>query len=114
MRLGEVHMRQTELLNMQDFISYESYDRWVTDNSKHTVYDPIHTYIYEVCEDNGYEPTGSDMDELRGELMFLIEQYSALLYRFYTHVGCTSAAEADIVHIMAGMQEEIREDEQPF
>jgi hypothetical protein len=103
-------MRQTELLNMVDAISYEGYDRWVTDNSKHTVYDPMHTYIYEACQENGYEPTGSDMGELRSELMFLIEQYSELLYRFYTHVGCTSATEADVVHIMAGMQEEMRED----
>ena len=103
-------MRQTELLNMVDAISYEGYDRWVTDNAKHTVYDPMHTYIYEACQENGYEPTGSDMGELRSELMFLIEQYSELLYRFYTHVGCTSATEADVVHIMAGMQEEMRED----
>jgi len=107
-------MRQTELLNMVDFISFEGYDRWVTDNSKHTVYDPMHTYIYEVCEENGYVPTSADAKELAGELMFLIEQYSELLYRFYQHVGCTSAAEADVVHIMATMQEEMREDAQPF
>ena len=107
-------MRQTELLNMQDFISYESYDRWVTDNSKHTVYDPMNTYIYEACEENCYAPTSADVRELPSELMFLVEQYSTLLYRFYAHVGCTSAAEADVVHIMAGMQEEMREDGAPF
>lgn len=107
-------MRQTELLNMVDFISFEGYDRWVTDNSKHTVYDPMNTYIYEACEENCYAATSADVRELTSELMFLIEQYSELLYRFYQHVGCTSATEADVVHIMAGMQEEMREDSQPF
>jgi len=107
-------MRQTELLNMVDFISFEGYDRWVTDNSKHTVYDPMHTYIYEVCEENGYAPTSADVIELAGELMFLIEQYSTLLYTYYTHAGVSNAAEANAVSIMATLHEDMREDAQPF
>ena len=105
-------MRQTELLDMQEAISFEGYDRWITMNrdEESDTQRPAVRYIRDICEENGYEPTGSDMGELKGELMFLIEQYSELLYRFYTHVGCTSATEADVVHIMAGMQEEMRED----
>jgi hypothetical protein len=109
-------MRQTELLNMVDTISYESYDRWITDNrdSESDTHRPAYRYIRDICEENGYEPTGSDMGELEGELMFCIEQYSTLLYTYYTHAGVSTVAEADAVSIMATMHEDMRGDGAPF
>ena len=102
-------MRQTELMIMQDAISFASYDRWVGQNKdiEHNTSCPLYEYVKEMCHDNGYEPCGGDMNELEGELLFLIEQYSKLLYNFYTHVGPRSIAEADVAHIMATMHEDL-------
>jgi len=112
MRLGEVHMRQTELMNMQDMISFESYDRWISDNrdAESDTHRPACRYIRDICEESGYEPTGSDMGELEGELMFCIEQYSKLLYAYYRDAGVSTMAEADAVSIMATMNEDMNND----
>ena len=109
-------MKQTELANMQDVISFEGYDRWVSDAKalENDTTMPMFHYIEEVCYDNGYEPTQGDMTELLGELTFCIEQYSTLLYTYYTHAGVTSAVEAEAVHIMATMYEDMKDDGIPF
>jgi len=114
MRLGEVHMRQTELMNMQDVVSFESYDKWLSDNARMDTSTPMQEYIIEICAENGYVPLGDDMSELMGELMFCIEQYSKLLYAYYRDAGVISMDEANAVSIMATMHEEMREDSQPF
>lgn len=106
-------MRQTELLNMQEAISFEGYDRWITLNRDEKcagVQRPSYRYIRDICEENGYEPTGYDMEELEGELMFCIEQYSKLLYAYYTNAGVSTMEEADAVSIMATMQEDMNND----
>ena len=105
-------MKQTELMNMQDIISFEGYDRWVSEQVFHEndTTAPMLNYIERLCEDNGYEPTRGDMTEMLGELTFCIEQYSTLLYTYYTHAGVTSVAEADAVHIMATMNEDMNND----
>lgn len=105
-------MRQTELLNMQEMVSFEGYDRWITlnRNEESSSHRPAVRYIRDICEENGYEPTGDDMSELEGELMFCIEQYSAVLYMYYTHVGVSTMAEADSVSIMATMVEDMNND----
>ena len=109
-------MRQTELMNMQDVISFESYDRWITMNrdDASSGHRPACRYIRDICEENGYEPTGDDMGELEGELMFCIEQYSTLLYTYYTQAGVSTMEEAEAVSIMATMHEDMREDGAPF
>ncbi len=96
-------MRQVELLVMQDVISFESYDRWLGDAVSRgaETCTPMDHYIIDVCDDNGYYPTGGDMVELRGELLFQLEQYSALLYAYYQEVGVYSVEAADAVSIMA-------------
>ena len=105
-------MRQTELLNMQDVISFEGYDRWITLNRETESYGqrPVCRYIRDICEENGYEPTGDDMSELEGELMFCIEQYSKLLYAYYRDARVSTMAEADAVSIMATMNEDMNND----
>ena len=106
-------MRQTELLNMQEAISFEGYDRWITMNRDEKcsgVQRPVYRYIRDTCEENGYEPTGYDMGELEGELMFCIEQYSKLLYAYYRDAGVSTMEEADAVSIMATMQEDMNND----
>ena len=109
-------MRQTELLNMQDVISFEEYDRWITLNRDEESYGhgPVCRYLWDICEENGYEPTGDDMEELEGELMFCIEQYSTLLYVYYMQVGVLTTAEADATHIMAGLHNDMQHDSVPF
>jgi hypothetical protein len=55
-------MRQTELLNIQEAISFEGYDRWVTMNrDEDDSHRPAYRYIRDICEESGYEPTGSDI-----------------------------------------------------
>ena len=103
-------MRQTELLNMQDVLSFAAYDAWVGNNSADDGSDPIKAYILETCDDNGYVPISSDMIELEGEVLFLIEQYSTLLYNFYTHVGFENVGQANVAHIMATMHEDNNND----
>jgi len=105
-------MRQTELLNMQEAISFESYDRWVSLNSEEesNTQRPAVRYIRDKCEENYCEPTGDDMIELEGELMFCIEQYSKLLYAYYRDAGVSTMAEADAVSIMATMNEDMNND----
>jgi uncharacterized protein YggL (DUF469 family) len=104
-------MRQTELLNIQEAISFEGYDRWITLNrDEEDSHRPAYRYIRDICEENGYEPTGSDMSELEGELMFCIEQYSKLLYAYYRDAGVSTMEEADAVSIMATMQEDMNND----
>jgi len=104
-------MRQTELLNIQEAISFEGYDRWITLNrDEEDSHRPAYRYIRDICEENGYEPTGSDMSELEGELMFCIEQYSKLLYAYYRDAGVSTMAEADAVSIMATMNEDMNND----
>ena len=110
-------MRQTELLNMQDVISFEEYDRWITlnrDTDESSRHRPEVRYIRDICEENGYDPTGDDMEELEGELMFCIEQYSKLLYAYYDEIGVFTAAEADAIHIMAGLNNDMQHDSVPF
>ena len=109
-------MRQTELLNMQDVISFESYDKWITLNrdEESEAHRPSCRYIRDICEENGYEPTGSDMGELEGELMFCIEQYSTLLYAYYRDVGVSTMAEADAISIMATLHNDMTDDGVPF
>jgi len=105
-------MRQTELLDMQEAISFEGYDRWIAMNrdEESSGHRPAVRYIRDICEENGYEPTGDDMSELEGELMFCIEQYSKLLYAYYRDAGVSTMAEADAVSIMATMQEDMNND----
>jgi len=105
-------MRQTELLNIQEAISFEGYDRWITMNRDEECsgHRPAYRYIRDICEENGYEPTGSDMSELEGELMFCIEQYSKLLYAYYRDAGVSTMEEADAVSIMATMNEDMNND----
>jgi uncharacterized protein YggL (DUF469 family) len=104
-------MRQTELLNIQEAISFEGYDRWITLNrDEEDSHRPAYRYIRDICEENGYEPTGSDMSELEGELMFCIEQYSKLLYAYYRDAVVSTMEEADAVSIMATMQEDMNND----
>ena len=107
-------MRQTELLNMQNVISFENYDKWLSDNARMDTSTPMQEYIIEICAENGYAPLGDDMSELMGELMFCIEQYSKLLYAYYRDAVVTSMDEANAVSIMATMQEDMREDGAPF
>ena len=105
-------MKQTALLNMQEVISFESYDRFISDkrDSESDTQRPSCRYIRDICEENGYEPTGSDMGELEGELMFCIEQYSKLLYAYYTEVGVSTMAEANAVSIMATLHNDMTDD----
>jgi len=103
-------MKQTELIIMQDVISFESYDRWLTDNSEAVSGAPVYCYVREMCEDNGYEPTGDDMRELEGELMFCIEMYSKLLYAYYRDAGVHTVQEANAVSIMATLQNDLNND----
>ena len=103
-------MKQTALLNMQEVISFESYDRWLTENSEAVSGAPVYCYVREMCEDNGYEPTGDDMGELEGELMFCIEQYSTLLYAYYREAGVHTVQEANAVSIMATLHNDMTDD----
>jgi hypothetical protein len=103
-------MRQTELLNMVDVVSFESYDKWLSDNAQMDTVTPREEYIIEICAENGYVPLVDDMSELMGELMFCIEQYSTLLYTYYTHAGVYTMDEANAVSIMATMQEDMNSD----
>ncbi len=107
-------MKQTELLNVQDVISFESYDRWLTENSDSDLGAPVYCYIREMCEDNGYEPTGDDMRELEGELLFCIEQYSKLLYAYYREAEVHTMQEANAVSIMATLHNDMTDDSVPF
>jgi len=105
-------MKQVELLVMQDVISFESYDRWVSLNSEEEsdAHRPPYRYIRDKCEENYYEPTGDDMRELEGELMFCIEQYSTLLYAYYRDAEVHTMQEANVVSIMATLQNDMNND----
>ena len=103
-------MRQTELLNMQEVISYGGYDQWLSYHTGADTKTPMKDYIRELCEEHGYDPMGDDMRELEGELMFCMEQYSKLLYAYYTEVGVTSIAEADAVSVMATLHNDMNND----
>ena len=104
-------MKQTELIIMQDVISFESYDRWITlHRDEESEYRPTWLYIRDICEEHGYEPTGDDTRELEGELMFCIEMYSKLLYAYYRDAGVSTMEEAEAVSIMATIANEMNND----
>ena len=103
-------MKQTELIIMQDVISFESYDRWLSDNARLDTATPALEYVRDICDENGYYPLGDDLSELIGELMFCIEQYSKLLYAYYRDAGVTSMDEANAVSIMATMANDSNND----
>ncbi len=103
-------MTQIELLVMQDIISFESYDKWLSDNARLVTATPALEYVRDICDENGYYPLGGDLSELEGELMFCLEQYSALLYAYYRDAGVTSMDEANAVSIMATMANDLNND----
>ena len=103
-------MKQTELIIMQDIISFENYDRWLSDNAHRDTATPLLDYVRDICEENGYDPLGDDLSELIGELMFCIEMYSKLLYAYYRDAGVTSLDEANAVSIMATMANDLNND----
>ena len=103
-------MKQVELLVMQDVISFESYDKWLSDNARLDTATPALEYVRDICDENGYYPLGDDLSELMGELMFCLEQYSALLYEYYRDAGDTSMDESNAVSIMATLQNDMNND----
>ena len=103
-------MKQTELIIMQDVISFESYDKWLSDNARLDTATPALNYVRDICDEYGYDPLGDDLSELIGELMFCLEQYSALLYAYYRDAGVTSMDEANAVSIMATLQNDMNND----
>ena len=103
-------MTQIELLVMQEIISFESYDKWLSDNARLDTATPALNYVRDICEENGYDPLGDDLSELIGELMFCLEQYSTLLYAYYRDAGVTSMDEANAVSIMATMANDSNND----
>jgi len=103
-------MKQTELIIMQDIISFESYDKWLSDNARLDTATPALEYVRDICDENGFYPLGDDLSELMGELMFCLEQYSKLLYAYYRDAGVTSMDEANAVSIMATLQNDMNND----
>ena len=100
-------MTQIELLVMQEIISFESYDKWLSDNARLDTATPALNYVRDICDEYGYDPLGDDLSELIGELMFCLEQYSKLLYAYYRDAGVTSMDEANAVSIMATMANDL-------
>jgi len=103
-------MKQTELVIMQDVISFESYDRWLSDNAHMDTAMPLMDYVRAMCEEQGYEPLSDDMSELISEVLFCIEQYSPLLYAYYRDACVSSMDEANAVSIMATLANDMNND----
>ena len=106
-------MKQVEMLNVQDSLSVFVYEQYIDDEAQYerehggeirkSAFSPESWYVQSVVDDMGYELETGQLRELKGDLLFMSEQKSAVLHEYYCDRTFFSWSCVQAVHDMADL-----------